>query len=185
MSRLSRCELTAGPQPPPDPGKGAGTAETWGGWVVGSPPWRRAPFCPWSHRRLGDKCFWRNKPGWRMEEYSCFKRCVPPKQHRLSRPDGGQSAVSCRLPDPCSSWLWAPSPWGSREKGFQDLPGNPVVPRERRGWGLRGKEGSPAELPHLGFGCQKPGPLPSPHPRLWEREAGLLIQARPGWPGCS
>lgn len=30
------------------------------------------------------------------------------------------------------------------------------------GLGARGKEGSPEELPHLGFGCQEPGPPPTP-----------------------
>lgn len=92
-----------------------------------------------------------------MEEYSCFKRCMPSRQYRLSQPDGGWSAVFCSLPDPCSS-----QPPGLQRGRVPGLACRSSGPPGEAGAVTGGKEGSPEELPHLGFGCQEPGPLPTP-----------------------
>ena len=68
---------------------------------------------------------------------------------------GAPSSAASLTPAP-------PSPRASREEGRQDLPANPVVPPGEAGAVTGGKEGSPEELSHLSFGCQEPGPLPTP-----------------------
>lgn len=184
MSRLCRSEVTPHPPSPHQtPGKQQELEKPGEGGYQGVLPGGR-PLS--AHGATGAPET--NAPGetsldrgWR-DTHALKGACLPDSTDSAR----GRRAVSCSLPDPCSSQ--PPGLQGGRVPG---LAWRSTGPPGEAGLGASGKEVSPEELPRLGFGCQEPGPPPTPlqcgtpprppSPPAAQGPSCYLLAPDPGW----